>query len=179
MFRLIKKIIKLAIKLVFALVVIALLGYGINFAFQEFFVKTEQRNCARLLNEIKKYDWDHDTAFAIARAESKCNPGARGDEKLIFKGCYRDLETNLDAKEPFKNHEEYACKDSEKRDFGYSVGAFQIRILPGRLKCDTYDLATNVKCAYKVYQEKNNSFTPWSVYLDGKYQEFLPKKHNQ
>ena len=178
MFRLLRKLFKISFKLIFLIIILALAIYGIHFAIQEFSVKTTERNCARLLTEIKKYDWDHDTAFAIAKAESKCNPNARGDEKLIFKGCYKDLEKSLDAKDPFKNYEEYACKDSEKRDFGYSVGAFQIRILPGRLKCDTYDLATNVKCAYRVYQEKNNTFLPWSVYLDGKYQEFLPKKHN-
>lgn len=131
-------------------------------------------NCARLQQEIAQYDWDQDTAFAIAQAESGCDPHALGDRSLTFKGCFLDLSTDLDDVENFGRFSKAPCVEAPEREYGYSIGAFQVRILPGRTECDTFDLATNVKCAYRVYQEKNFSFTPWSVFNDQTYLEFMP-----
>lgn len=152
---------------------------GIGFATwqgYEYFYSNPERNCRLLAAEIDKYDWDRDIALAIAKAESKCDPRARGDTDLIFRGCYKDLNLDLTRPGSLKSYQKVPCSSEHpERDYGYSVGAFQVRILPGRLECDTYDLATNVKCAYRVYEERERSFTPWSVFTDGKYRDFLPK----
>ena len=157
---------------------LAILSSGTFIAFTEIpkYYRRNQDNCSKIKQEIVKYDWDHDIAYAIMQAESKCDPEAKGDEKLIFKACTKDEEPSLDVDEPFKKYTEYPCNEKTARTFGYSVGAFQVRILPGRTKCDTFDIPTNVKCAYRVYQEKGNSFTPWSVFIDGKYKNFLKNK---
>lgn len=158
-----------------ALIAILVLSGQIYFRWRE--VRT-QDNCTKLRREIAKYDWDQNIAFAIAMAESKCDPNARGDEKMIFTGCFTDDVLDLDHPEPFAGHQEVPCSpQNPERQYGYSVGAFQVRILPGRTECDSFDLVRNVKCAYRVYEERGRSFTPWSVYLDGKYREFLsPQK---
>lgn len=80
--------------------------------------------------------------MAVAKAESNCRQEALGDTSLVYM--------------------------QNGREYGYSKGVFQIRILPGREYCDTYDLVTNVSCAYKIYSDRGN-FTPWSAYNNGSY----------
>ena len=108
--------------------------------------KNADYDCSEILSEVERYDWDVDTAIAVAKAESSCNAKARGDEDLVF---------------------------TEKgKEYGYSVGAFQVRILPGREKCDSYDIATNVKCAYDLYSDAKG-FNDWSMYKNGEYKKYL------
>lgn len=95
---------------------------------------------------MSKYDWDIETAMAVAKAESNCRQEALGDTSLVYM--------------------------QNGREYGYSKGVFQIRILPGREHCDTYDLATNISCAYKIYSYRED-FTPWSAYNNGSYLKFL------
>ena len=101
--------------------------------------------CSDLVSEVKKYNWDHTIMIAIAKAESGCRYNAKGDTKLTYQ--------------------------SNGRIYGYSVGFFQIRILPGREHCDSYDVATNVRCAYAIY--KSQGKRAWSVYTNGKYRAYL------
>ena len=108
--------------------------------------KWASHDCSTIKTEIEKYDWDTEIATAIMKAESSCDAEARGDEDLTF--------------------------TENGRDYGYSVGAFQIRILPGRESCDSYDIKTNVKCAYDIYKQKNN-FSDWSMYKNGSYKQYL------
>ena len=104
-------------------------------------------NCEALRDEVWKYDWDREVALAVAKAESKCNVEARGDTDLTF------IENG--------------------REYGYSVGAFQVRILPGREDCDTYDLKTNVKCAYDLYVDAGRRFTDWTMFLNENYKNYM------
>ncbi len=112
-------------------------------------VTMSPKECERIVREIEKYDWDTKVATAVMKAESKCNVNARGDT------------------EP-----EYIFEENG-RQYGYSVGAFQVRILPGREACDTYDLATNVKCAYEIYDKDGRNFTPWTMFINGKYLDYM------
>ena len=104
-------------------------------------------NCGEVREEVDKYDWDREVALAIAKAESKCDTNARGDTELVF-------------------HE-------NGREYGYSVGVFQVRILPGREECDTFDLSTNVKCAYDLYLKAERKFEDWTMYLNGNYKNYM------
>lgn len=104
-------------------------------------------NCDEVKAEVWKYDWDKEMALAVAKAESKCNTNAKGDMDLVF--------------------------NENGREYGYSVGAFQIRILPGREDCDTYDLGTNVQCAYKLYIDAGRTFTDWTMFLNGNYKNYM------
>ncbi|MBQ6570944.1 hypothetical protein IJI02_01205 [Candidatus Saccharibacteria bacterium] len=104
-------------------------------------------NCEEIKTEVWKYDWDRELALAVAKAESKCDTQAKGDTDLVF------MENG--------------------REYGYSVGAFQIRILPGREKCDTYDVEKNVKCAYDLYFDAGKNFNDWSMYLNGSYKNYM------
>lgn len=110
-------------------------------------VKMAANNCDKVIHEIEKYDWDTKLATAIMKAESKCSINAKGDEDLTF--------------------------EQDGRTYGYSVGVFQIRVLPGREACDTYDLEKNVECAYNIYTKAGREFTDWSMFLNGKYKEYL------
>ena len=121
---------------------------------------TTQYDCKNIENEINKYDWDRTLALAVAKAESECNTQAYGDDDIKFRTCAEEYRDNA-----------FACAENQ-RDYGYSVGVFQIRILPGREDCDSYDLATNVACAYKIYKEKGD-FTPWSGFTTNKYRNYL------
>ncbi|MBQ6605476.1 hypothetical protein IJH66_00630 [Candidatus Saccharibacteria bacterium] len=118
-----------------------------NLGFNTSDVKLAVNNCDKIIAEIEKYDWDKNVATAVMKAESKCNVNAKGDEDLIY--------------------------EENGREYGYSVGAFQVRILPGREDCDTYVLETNVKCAYSIYVAKGRDFTDWSMFLNGKYLDYL------
>lgn len=102
--------------------------------------------CEEVYREVIKYDWNIDIAMAVAKAESNCRKDALGDTNITYW--------------------------NNGREYGYSVGVFQIRILEGREACDTYDLAKNVECAYKVYSGRK-SFTPWSVFTNGRYLKYL------
>lgn len=83
--------------------------------------------------------------LAIMRAESNCNASARGDTSLAYQ--------------------------KGGRTYGYSVGLLQVRILPGREHCDSYNADTNIACAYAIY--KSQGYSAWSVYKSGKYKQFL------
>ncbi len=104
-------------------------------------------NCDEAIAEIKKYDWDITIATAVMKAESKCDQNAKGDTDMVFK--------------------------EKDREYGYSVGLFQIRILPGREACDTFDIKKNISCAYKLYKDNNDSWSDWSMYENGKYKDYM------
>lgn len=110
-------------------------------------VKMAATDCGKVVREIEKYDWDVKLATAVMKAESKCDINVKGDTDLVF--------------------------EENGREYGYSVGVFQVRILPGREECDTYNLETNVRCAYDIYTKAGREFTDWSMFLNGKYLEYL------
>lgn len=101
--------------------------------------------CERFQPLLEKYDWDVRTMLAIMRAESGCDPNVTGDTSLTF--------------------------TQNGRTYGYSVSLFQVRILPGRERCDSHDPATNIACAYHVW--KSQGYKAWSVYTSGKYLKYL------
>lgn len=100
--------------------------------------------CERVKQEVSKYDWDVSLMMRLAYAESNCNPNATGDTTLTYQ--------------------------ENGRTYGYSVGAFQVRILPGREACDTHDIETNVRCAYNVW--KGQSYSAWSTFTNLAYLRF-------
>lgn len=104
-------------------------------------------NCEELKKEVWKYDWDKEMAFAVAKAESKCNANAKGDTDLQF--------------------------SEGGKTYGYSVGMFQVRILPGREECDSFDIETNVRCAYKIYLDAGRKFDDWTMYTNGNYKNYM------
>ena len=83
--------------------------------------------------------------LAIAKAESGCRSNARGDGHLTY--------------------------TQNSRTYGYSLGLFQVRILPGREHCDTNEVQVNVRCAYNIY--KGQGLSAWSVYSNGAYKKHL------
>ncbi len=109
--------------------------------------KIAANDCDAIVEEIEKYDWDAKLATAIMKAESKCDVNSKGDTDLVFQ--------------------------ENGREYGYSVGAFQVRIIPGREDCDTYELKKNVQCAYNIYIKAEREFTDWSMFNNGKYKEYL------
>ena len=110
-------------------------------------IKLAANDCDVVIDEINKYDWDAKVATAVMKAESKCDTKIKGDTDLIY--------------------------EENGREYGYSVGAFQIRILPGREDCDTFDLEKNVSCAYNIYLDAGRKFTDWSMFVNAKYREYL------
>ena len=68
-------------------------------------VKMAATDCGKVVREIEKYDWDVKLATAVMKAESKCDINVKGDTDLVF--------------------------EENGREYGYSVGVFQVRILPG------------------------------------------------
>jgi len=109
--------------------------------------KLAVNDCDRIVAEIEKYDWDTKLAAAVMKAESKCDLNVKGDTEYVF--------------------------EENGREYGYSVGAFQVRILPGREECDTYDLEMNVRCAYNIYIAADREFTDWTMFNNGTYSEYL------
>ena len=101
--------------------------------------------CERFQPLLEKYDWDVRTMLAIMRAESGCDPNVTGDTSLTF--------------------------TQNGRTYGYSVSLFQVRILPGRERCDSHDPTTNIACAYHVW--RGQGYKAWSVYTSGKYLKYL------
>lgn len=82
---------------------------------------------------------------AISQAESHCRADAKGDTTLTF--------------------------EQDGRIYGYSLSVLQVRILPGRESCDTYDVSVIVECAHNIW--KYQGYHAWSVYSNGKYKEYL------
>ncbi len=109
--------------------------------------KLAVNDCDKIVAEIEKYDWDTKLATAVMKAESKCDLNVKGDAEYVY--------------------------EENGREYGYSVGAFQVRVLPGREDCDTYELEKNVKCAYDIYIAADREFTDWTMFNNGKYREFL------
>jgi hypothetical protein len=102
--------------------------------------------CEAVRQEVSKYpDWDVNLMVAISQAESSCRVDALGDTSIQY--------------------------SENGREYGYSVSAFQVRILPGREHCDVFDLSVNVACAHKIWQ--GQGLSAWSVYTNGKYLKFL------
>lgn len=142
-------------RMFFLLILFVLVVAGVEAAFHWEYISTGRvlppqitlEDCEDVRNEIWKYDWDHEVAFAIAKAESKCDKNAKGDTSLVF--------------------------NEGGREYGYSVGVFQVRILPGREECDTYELPMNVKCAYNIYVGAGRNFTDWSMYTNGNYKNYM------
>lgn len=117
-------------------------------------------NCTSVEAEIRRYDWDADLALAVAKAESSCEPDAKGDTDITYYDC------------PLEFADDEAACAANQRLYGYSVGVFQIRILPGREHCDNFDIATNVACAHEIYLKDGRTFDPWSGYTTGKYRNY-------
>ena len=101
--------------------------------------------CDRFQPLLEKYNWDVRVMKAIMQAESSCNENATGDTSLTF--------------------------TQNGRTYGYSVSLFQVRILPGRERCDSHDPTTNIACAYHVW--RGQGYKAWSVYTSGKYLKYL------
>ena len=83
--------------------------------------------------------------LAIMAAESGCDPTAIGDKTLVY--------------------------SDNDREYGYSVGLMQIRMLPGREYCDTLDVTINLKCAYNIW--KGQGYNAWTQYSNGEYKKYL------
>lgn len=79
---------------------------------------------------------------AISKAESHCRDDAVGDKTLTF--------------------------TKNGRTYGYSIGALQVRILPGREWCETGDY---YECAHNIW--KSQGYRAWSVYTNKRYLEYL------
>lgn len=79
---------------------------------------------------------------AISKAESHCRDDAVGDKTLTF--------------------------TKNGRTYGYSIGALQVRILPGREWCETGDY---YECAHNIW--KSQGYRAWSVYTNRRYLEYL------
>lgn len=102
--------------------------------------------CEAVRAEVQKYgDWNHSIMVAISKAESGCRSNARGDNHLTF--------------------------TKNGRTYGYSLGLFQVRILPGRERCDTYDVQANVRCAHDIFQ--GQGYNAWSVFKNGAYKRHM------
>ena len=102
--------------------------------------------CDLVRSEVQKYPgWDVNTMVAISQAESNCRADAKGDTTLTYQ--------------------------QNNRIYGYSMSVLQVRILPGREHCDTFDVATIVKCAHAIYQ--GQGYNAWTVYSNGKYRQYL------
>lgn len=79
---------------------------------------------------------------AISKAESHCRDDAVGDKTLTY--------------------------TQNGRTYGYSIGALQVRILPGREWCETGDY---YECAHNIW--KSQGYRAWSVYTNRRYLEYL------
>lgn len=112
--------------------------------------------CDLVRNEIEKYPgWDHNVAVAIAKAENRsCSP----------------TNHNLTSSETHKR------ADGSVICVG-SYGVIQVGCLHYAPGDDVNDLATNIRIAYRVFQERakwdSNGFNAWTMYTNGKYRENL------
>lgn len=80
---------------------------------------------------------------AISQAESHCNMDAVGDGALTYQ--------------------------QNGRTYGYSIGALQVRILPGREHCEQPE--NYWQCVHTIWQSQG--YLAWSVYSSGKYLTYL------
>lgn len=80
---------------------------------------------------------------AISQAESHCNMDAVGDKTLTYQ----------------KNG----------RTYGYSIGALQVRILPGREHCEQSE--NYWQCAHDIWEAQG--YHAWTVYSSGRYKTYL------
>jgi hypothetical protein len=91
-------------------------------------------------------DGDDVVAAAIALAESSGNPAAVGDQSLAPSN-------------------------------GPSYGLWQINVgaNPQFANDNLTDPQTNANDAYELYQAAGNSFSPWTTYTSGAYEQYLPQ----
>lgn len=80
---------------------------------------------------------------AISQAESHCNENAVGDQTLTYQ--------------------------QNGRTYGYSIGALQVRILPGREHCENKE--NYWQCAHAIWQSQG--YRAWSVYKSGRYLTYM------
>ncbi len=61
-------------------------------------------------------------------------------------------------------------------DLGRSIGLWQINLAahPEYLEEQLYDPQTNANAAFAIYQAAGNSFSPWTTFQTGAYQQFQP-----
>lgn len=88
-------------------------------------------------------DWDIDTMVAISQGESNCSMERVGDTSLTW--------------------------EENGRTYGYSIGALQVRILPGREWCESSE--NYWTCAHEIYL--GSGLSAWSVFSSGRYLDFL------
>ena len=105
--------------------------------------------------EVAKYsDWDANIMQAIARAENgTCNP----------------LRHNLTASETHKD------RNGNVICIG-SYGVLQVGCLHYSEGEDVNDLATNVRIAHQLWQNRQkwgNGYEAWTMFTNGTYKQFL------
>lgn len=94
--------------------------------------------------EVSRWtDWDADIMVAISQGESNCSMERVGDTNLTW--------------------------EQDGREYGYSIGALQVRILPGREWCEIGEKYW--ECAHAIYQSQG--YNAWTVYSIGKYLDFM------
>ena len=103
--------------------------------------------CDLVFGKLNKYnDWDAHLMRAIAEAESGCREDAIGDGHLTY----------------YQNG----------RQYGYSVGSLQVRILPGRESCELDTTSDSYyECAHNIWLSQG--YAAWSVWLNGRYLSYL------
>ncbi len=91
--------------------------------------------CEQYRGLVSQYDWDVNTAMAVMRAESSCNPNAVnwGDNHGVCKGSFSLMQ----------------------------VGCFWYPHF-GYAESDRYKPEVNVAVAYKIWQK--SGFNPWTTY---------------
>ena len=112
--------------------------------------------CELMEAEVRKYtDWDWNIVQAIAQAENRaCDP----------------LRHNETASETHKDRlGNVICVGS--------YGVIQVGCLHYAPTDDRNDLATNIRLAHKVYQERKSwdtsGYNAWTMYKNGEYKRFL------
>lgn len=80
---------------------------------------------------------------AISQGESNCSVDRIGDSELMF--------------------------EENGREYGYSIGELQVRILPGREHCE--DRSNYWTCAHNIWL--GQGYNAWTVYNIGKYLDFM------
>lgn len=106
--------------------------------------QTQVQGCESYLPLIDKYDWNHDIAFAVMRAENgACDP-TRNNAGLNRDGSV---------------------------DYGlFQVNSIHADMVQGDLT-KLYDPATNIATAYRIYS--GGGWKAWSTYTSGKYLKYL------
>ena len=105
--------------------------------------------------EVRKYtDWDARIVSAIAEAENRtCNPLKHNE---TASETHRDRNGNV------------ICVGS--------YGALQVGCLHYRSDEDRNDLATNIRVAHRVWQQREawgNGYEAWTQYRNNEYNKFL------